>query len=753
MLICLQTEIRGLSSNSSSDVDEWIKHAKRLQEQIAESKTIARGIVEDYEKHQNLAAQEEDKKAKLKLLRHETLFNRTLITSLQDIAALNQSLNEVESGLDPERLLEYASQLAGLEARTKRLPECNARRLSHERLVAIREYITRGLVSKLKSMVRIGKDERSGYCEVESSLERFLVDVLQTLDKLGALDGTVRSLSKEFHRTICRDLLSRPSKLVLTRGSHPPMLRISPKECDKDVLVMVDDIMSLFTFLREDLPVKFGPTMGSILAEDIIDTLISDWLTPSIPMNLSGLQQSRGLQDAVGRLAEYTKSCGWSGHEELSNWVAHLPQIWLSKRRSCSLDNIRQVLRKSPGIGREVEKVERHELSREEKAFAQNGDDDWNADWSDDETEGSTVPGEKSSNHVLGKDSNDAWDWNEDEADEATAETPKKPVQARDRPAKDASQKREVTLTETYNITDIPDHILDIVSREVQDAESLKISTHSILESASAAEALSSLPSLILAMFRAISPAHYASSIPNGNMHLYNDTVYIAEKLRELAKSPSQQGLDQDCQLLEKFSRSAYAREMETQRTILGDLLDGAQGFVNCTRSPYAAECETAISSTVDRLRSVHEGWKPILSQSALMQSTGSLLSTVIEKIVKDVEDMEDISEAESQRLTSFCVQISALEGLFLPGGPTNSSEGGESEPAPLTAVYVANWFRFQYLSNILESSLVDIKYLWTEGELSLEFTAEEVIDLIEALFAESIHRRNAIAEIRRSHS
>ncbi|RJE16443.1 centromere kinetochore protein zw10 [Aspergillus sclerotialis] len=67
-----------------------------------------------------------------------------------------------------------------------------------------------------------------------------------------------------------------------------------------------------------------------------------------------------------------------------------------------------------------------------------------------------------------------------------------------------------------------------------------------------------------------------------------------------------------------------------------------------------------------------------------------------------------------------------------------------------MTAVYVRNWLKFQYLVNILESSLADIKFLWQEGELRLEFSPEEVIDLIEALFAESDYRRKAIAEIRR---
>ncbi|KAK5239821.1 ribosome biogenesis protein ytm1, partial [Exophiala xenobiotica] len=115
---------------------------------------------------------------------------------------------------------------------------------------------------------------------------------------------------------------------------------------------------------------------------------------------------------------------------------------------------------------------------------------------------------------------------------------------------------------------------------------------------------------------------------------------------------------------------------------------------------------------------------------------------------------MEDISEPESRRLTAFCQQIASLDDLFLSSPKTSAGAAEqehehEHEPVPMTAVYVTNWLKFQYLINILESSLVDIKYLWTEGELSLEFSAEEVVDLIRALFAESAHRRSAIASIK----
>lgn len=245
-------------------------------------------------------------------------------------------------------------------------------------------------------------------------------------------------------------------------------------------------------------------------------------------------------------------------------------------------------------------------------------------------------------------------------------------------------------------------------------------------------------------MFKATSSSFYTLKLGSGQMFLYNDSLYLAGQVQELIEEYELSRLSSDVDALEKFGKLAYSKEMQTQSTIVTDLLDGAQGFGQCADHPFRTECENAISATTDRIRDVYKEWQPILSHSALLQSTGSLLSTVISKIIIDVEDLGDISEDQSKQLVAFCNQVSKLEDLFMP--KTN----GDTEVVSVTAVYVPNWLRFQYLINILESSLADIKYLWLEGELGLEFSMEEVVDLIEALFAESDHRRRAIAEIKR---
>lgn len=246
-------------------------------------------------------------------------------------------------------------------------------------------------------------------------------------------------------------------------------------------------------------------------------------------------------------------------------------------------------------------------------------------------------------------------------------------------------------------------------------------------------------------MYKAISSSFYSLKLNSGQIYLYNDCLYLAGRVQELIEEHDLARLTSDVEALERFGKFAYSKEMQTQSTIVTDLLDGAQGFGQCSENPYKSECENAVSATVDRIRDVYKEWQPILSHSALLQSIGSLVSTVIGKMIMDIEDLGDISEDQSKQLVSFCSQVSKLEDLFLP------ESTGDSEAVPVTAVYVPNWLRFQYLINILESSLADIKFLWIEGELGLEFAMDEVIDLIVALFAESDYRRRAIADIRRS--
>lgn len=571
---------------------------------------------------------------------------------------------------------------------------------------------------------------------------------------------------------------------------------------------LFSDLDSIIAFLRTSLPSSVVEPLAQRLMPRVIPRLISTWLASAVPEYLDGIEDFQDTMSLVQAFGNSLESNKWPGKRDLVEWTRSIPNVWLRKRQETSLNQIRKLL--SHGVGKieTVERVETQVLSRHDEVFASNGGgDDWNAGWSDDESGSPTKTHPPSTSNVAeGEDEEDvsawgldddkedptgqddqehsaaadgeadAWGWGDENEGEESKKGPqpsqpnRKTTQSNGLAGAPEQAEREVTLKEKYNITSLPKEILEMITRIISDAEKLETSDLANSPIASAASNLLSLPGLVLAMYRASASNSYASH-PSGSMFLYNDSLWLAERLQQLAshhvtrsgkhiqsRTAHNLNLDVHTFALESFGKRAYAKEMESQRTIITDLLDGAQGFVHCTEHPFNQECDIAVASTVDRLRGLHEQWQDVLSHSALLQSLGSLLSTVTDKIILDIEDMSDISEPESQQLAAYCNRIAALETLFPPApqppttDPTDAtahSQSNEQDLVPLTALYAPHWLKFQYLANILESPLVDIKFLWTEGELGLEFDTEELVDLVVALFADTPHRRGAVAEIR----
>lgn len=295
-------------------------------------------------------------------------------------------------------------------------------------------------------------------------------------------------------------------------------------------------------------------------------------------------------------------------------------------------------------------------------------------------------------------------------------------------PTNRSTKSKNITLTETYTITSIPRALLDVISQLLSEAAQLQTNPqYASSPVASAAAGIFLIPTLVLAVFRALAPLYYSEDL-KASMYIYNDSTFLSSHL------PKEIGGKDGAQVM-AFGKRQYSKAVEEQRTLLCDYLDGAQGFAACTDAQQRQECDSAIASTTYRLREVHTAWKSVLSKSVLCQSVGSLLNTVVTKLVNDIEHLGDISEPESVRLAKYCSDIVALEGeLFGTIGPVE--------------VYCANWVRFRYVGRILESSMVQIMAMVRDGVMLRLLMKEEVVDLVKALFAESEMRRSCIGDI-----
>ncbi|KAH0608151.1 uncharacterized protein H6S33_002203 [Morchella sextelata] len=661
-------------------------------------------------------------------------------------------------------------------------------------------------VRKEEGELRIRREITEGDSVISSTA------VVEALQALSLLNTKVDHLHQQLDTLLISPLLDTQRAHAPTftvTGDTLTAAAAAAPSTDLSAARMFASLRLIINFLHAQLPPAVTSPLSRILVSSLTTRLTSSTLPHSVPSSLDRLPALEALLADTCRFEDHLQSIAWTRDSELREWAGRAPRVWLAKRRETCLDTLRQTV--AQGI-RETKVVERSETqkvpTKPEQRRNSAGAAVWNEDWKEEE-ETQAVAKEVAKGLDMAiedddDDDDDASGWGLDEDldidDPPPAEPAAKPGQEQeqeqepekapapaeaeaapqeeeeeeeldwgewgddDEPAAPATPKtadytpttsesahssspeqpppppplpttsssstsKDVTLKETYTITSIPDAILTLITTLTTEASHLtRLPRNAITP---AAPDLHTLPPLLLAAYRALAPLHYAHH-PAAGMLLYNDTQRLTSLLPPTIPP-------EDAARTAAFGKRTYARELHSQRLVLTDYLDSAQGFVNCTSYPQSAACATAIASTVAHMQQLRATWSPILSRSALSQSLGSLLNAVCARLISDVEDISDIAAAESERLAGLCEELAAgVEALF----PV--SVGGVG----MVAVYCGAWIKFRALQQVLESSMVEICYLWREG-LVAEFGVEEMCELVVALFQEGENRRRCLEEIR----
>ena len=776
----LRKSICQTSRGEAADIDDWITQAKQVQEDIANCKSMAREIVQDYEGGRGLEASVADAQAKTDLLSEELHFSTALQQELEDIDYINGVLGRLEDDVSGARFTEAAEGIGSLQIslNERRASGVNAIFEDRRKRLAAKCYL--GLQDMLFERLRFRREGSSSSLEIlTDASEPSRPDsnaMLDALNQLGVVETLADAIRDRIEAYIVRRLLMYKPKACVSVTADDGKLVLQTGEERPSAEVVLNHTKIVLRYLHKNLPNTLKPSIISQIVPDIVTAIINEHLIDSVPFELDKIHNLKGLQQQVQSLVDLLRSYNWPYYPPLVEWISRAPRFWLSRRKQEALQGVRTIFRTPRGPTQQVERIETERIPKQ--GATEHGDgatssrqlyynsqatpaEDDSSAWDFDEEAESNEEDQQKLNGTSNTGDEDTeadWGWN-DEVETTSSGPSMHSTKARlemNGHQQTHSSEQELSLKETYTITDIPAHLLDIIRHDITDAQLVSAPRYSILSSVSPSQGLLNLPALVLTMFRAVAPAYYSEKLTSGNMHLYNDSIHIIQKVREINPSQKNNDLETQCRVMDKFAKGAYAREMDTQRIILGDLLDGAQGFVNCTQQPHMSECENAVAAVIDRIRAVHESWKPVLSSSTSMQAVGSLLSTVIGKIVQDIEDMDDISEPQSQRLSGWFHRIKSLDDIFIAPhlDAAATVEGRDANEVtgdvPQTMMYCPNWLKFNYLIDILDSSLEDIKFLWTNGMLGFEYDRDEVIDLVKALFSDSIHRRNFVTEIRR---
>lgn len=109
----LQVEIRQISHDSGPEVDDWIAHAKSIQDDIKKSRNLANEIVRRAEADEERLEGLQEKEVYADFLNKEVLFNACLLKALKSIQDVHTRLIGAEELVAQRKLHEALLTLEG----------------------------------------------------------------------------------------------------------------------------------------------------------------------------------------------------------------------------------------------------------------------------------------------------------------------------------------------------------------------------------------------------------------------------------------------------------------------------------------------------------------------------------------------------------------------------------------------------------------------------------------------------------------
>lgn len=336
---------------------------------------------------------------------------------------------------------------------------------------------------------------------------------LNWLSNLRILQTTLVSFREELLSHILQPVLS-PSRTgpynLFSSGEN--YIQLKSQVAKPTISDVLGSILSLFTFIQNNLPARVLEVVSTTLATASCQLLISEWMSPAIPVAVEDMNAFERTLDELPQFSKSLAELGWHVPPELGSWRNQIPRLWLSRRRAHALDRVRSIVYRHSGEYKKAERIEKQQVSQSDSIFQGNSDeteveDDWNANWEDENEEvDEKSAGTRVTDHgdedvsAWGLDDDDedmsqegmsmkkgengdddideAWGWGEDEANDNPPE--EKPSNSASKAPKTKEDKgpaqapKEVVLREFYTVTKVPDAIIEVIGDQVSDSEHLK---------------------------------------------------------------------------------------------------------------------------------------------------------------------------------------------------------------------------------------------------------------------------------------
>ena len=255
----------------------------------------------------------------------------------------------------------------------------------------------------------------------------------------------------------------------------------------------------------------------------------------------------------------------------------------------------------------------------------------------------------------------------------------------------------------------------------------------------------------IFSLWCAVIPTYHASSLsslPQSAALAHNSAMFLAHKLitlgfrykEKLSSIPGISGIPSLVDLvpsLREVGADILLASLRLQRDQLKEILNTAGFPALATDRRLSSGAEQGIKQVLHTLSHLQKVWGAVLPTTVYLRCQGTLLNTVLEELIQIISGLEDISADAGGQLVSLLGQLVSKAPSFFP----------TEEPSK----YVKRWGKFKELIFMLGATLREIEEKWDggKGKLAEEFPAEQVKQLIRALFQNTERRATVLSKIK----
>ncbi|XP_060070552.1 centromere/kinetochore protein zw10 homolog [Ylistrum balloti] len=260
----------------------------------------------------------------------------------------------------------------------------------------------------------------------------------------------------------------------------------------------------------------------------------------------------------------------------------------------------------------------------------------------------------------------------------------------------------------------------------------------------------------MLELFYCVFPTYHKESLvnfPQLSALFHNNCMFIAHHLMTMGHQfrkklpPSINATFVDLvQKIRRLGIDTFLQQMSRQKGVMAECLGGAKGFASVAEENMYFDAERAIKQTIHQFHHLQKVWQEVLPSSVYRKAIGTLLNSVLVDITASIVVLEDISSDDARQLATLLTIIMDKAGPLLQT-PSDDKVNLTFE----LQKNVLKWLRFKELITVLNASLLEICDRWAEGKgpLAMEFTPNEMKQLIRALFQNTERRAAVLAKIK----